>query len=261
MECTGGLMGILQRLKWGDWRAFTREIAIVVIGVLVALAAGDVAENWNWQRKLSVGEAALRREAAENFQYAAEQVTVHPCVEAQLATARRRVLASQAVLHPAPVFSESDWQTYVYRMPSRIYVDTAWQALNSEGTTAYMDGPRRVKYAVTYRQLGDMADRTNQFDIRNARSLLLGEGIALDPATRAVLAGDLMETSGQSQVQSLAAAQVMASLRDLGQAPPAEAVDEFLSKYSGTIRFCKAHGLPMADWRTVLAAQEVEIPK
>ena len=261
MDCTGGVVGILQRLKWGDWRAFTREIAIVVIGVLVALAAGDVAENWNWQRKLSVGEAALRREAVDNFQYAAEQVTVGPCVEAQLATTRRRVLASQADLDRAPVFTESGWQTYVYRMPSRVYVDTAWRALNSEGTTARMDGPRRSVYAATYQQLGDMAYRRNQLDIRNARSLLLGEGIALDPATRAVLAGDLMETSGQSQFQSLVAAQVMGSLRDLGQAPPAAAVDEFLSNDSGTIRFCKAHALPMADWRTVLAAQEVKNPK
>ena len=261
MECTGGLMGILQRLKWGDWRAFTREIAIVVIGVLVALAAGDVAENWNWQRKLSVGEAALRREAVDNFQYAAEQVTVGPCVEAQLEAARSRLLASGSTLDPAPIFSEPDIHAYVYRMPSRPYVDTAWQALNSEGTTAHMDGPRRAAFAGHYQQVNDLVARRSQLDVLSSRSMLLGRRIAMDAATRAALAGDLEETSGQSDSQSLVAIQVMAKLRDLGQAPPAAAVDEFLSKYSGTIRFCKAHGSPIADWRMALVGEEVDIPK
>lgn len=45
---------------------------------------------------------------------------------------------------------------------------------------------------------------------------------------------------------------------DLGQLPAATGVDEFLLKESGTVTFCRAHQLPLADWRKVLAEQEVQ---
>ena len=53
----------------------------------------------------------------------------------------------------------------------------------------------------------------------------------------------------------------MGALRDLGQAPPAAGVDEFLNKDSGTVAFCRAQQLPLADWREVLAQQEATTQK
>jgi len=242
----------LSRLAGGDWRAFTREIAIVVIGVLVALGADDVADGWKWQRKLEAGEDALRREAAFNFTYAAEQVVVGPCIQAQVDAARDRVLASGATLLPAPVFHEPS-HDFVYRLPSRVYVDSAWQALNSDGTTGYMVGARRGSYASFYRQVRDLGFRRDEIDVVTSRLLLLGRAIPLDSATRANLAGDLMQVGGQSRRQTLVAGQIMASMRDLGIAPRAADVDAELADTSGTMEFCKAHGLPLADWKQQLA--------
>lgn len=87
----------MRRFRWGSingWRDFLREIAIIVIGVLVALGAGEVADDWNWQRKVAAAEIKLKREAKDNFFYVAEQVSVGPCIDAQLASLSARVLAS-----------------------------------------------------------------------------------------------------------------------------------------------------------------------
>ena len=35
------------RRKLRDWRDFAREIVIIVVGVLIALGASHVAEQWN----------------------------------------------------------------------------------------------------------------------------------------------------------------------------------------------------------------------
>lgn len=55
----------------GNWRGFFVKIGVVVIGVLIALAAGNVAEAWNWQQKVAKGEKQLLRESQKNMKYAA----------------------------------------------------------------------------------------------------------------------------------------------------------------------------------------------
>ena len=40
------------------WRDFAGEIAIIVIGVLIALGAEQVIESWTWERKVA---GAMRR--------------------------------------------------------------------------------------------------------------------------------------------------------------------------------------------------------
>jgi len=45
-----------------SWRGFIAEIMVIVLGVLIALAAGNVAEDLNWRRKVAAGERQLLRE-------------------------------------------------------------------------------------------------------------------------------------------------------------------------------------------------------
>lgn len=64
------------------WKAFWSEIIIVVLGVMIALAANEVVENWNWQNKVREGELRLRGDMDANFFYAAEINATLPCVNA-----------------------------------------------------------------------------------------------------------------------------------------------------------------------------------
>jgi hypothetical protein len=233
------------------WRAFLGEIAIVVIGVLIALGAQQVVEDWNWRQKVDDAERRLRREASINFRYAAEQVAVGPCLDAQLERLRQRVLASGASLQPAPVFSDSS-SNFVFRAPSRPYQDNVWRAINDDGTPLHFDELIRYLYSQTYTQLDEVRLMTRQSDAAIGRLMVLNEPISLDPATRAQLLLALAEQRGRSRQQSLIAQQVMGTMRDLGQTPAGSVVDQYLDRRSGSVRFCRGQRLPLADWRKEL---------
>lgn len=234
------------------WRRFLLEVAIVVIGVLIALGGGQIAEEWNWRHKVGVAEAQLKWEGEVNFYNSAEQAAVAPCVDAQLAALQARLLASGDVLDPAP-FYEDDIGRYVYRTPSRSYPSVAWRALNADGTAAHLDGWRHDQYSKTYSQVTALEQMSRDADIVLGRLAVLGAAIPLDAGTRAHLLEGIEEQRNRTGLQSLIALQLMGALRDLGVAPPIAEVARIIGE-TGTAKFCREHRLPVADWPAALAA-------
>ena len=47
------------------WREFIHEFTIVVLGVLIALGANQMVENWAWSNKVRHAESAMCLELAE----------------------------------------------------------------------------------------------------------------------------------------------------------------------------------------------------
>ncbi len=243
------------------WKAFWSEIIIVVLGVMIALAANEAVENWNWQKKVATGELKLQREAATNFNFAAEQAAAAPCIAAQLDALLKRLLSSGDVLDPAPIFNDAFTGEFVYRIPTRPYVQSAWQAVNNDGTASHMDDWRQHMSAQLYSQNTDLIERTRtKTAVHRVRSLILSIPIPLNQSTRAILLAELLEQKGHLRLQSLIAVQTMAVMRDLGQAPPSKIVQKFLQNESGTLAFCKAQSLPIADWQQLLDKEPVEAP-
>ena len=240
------------------WKAFWSEIFIVILGVLIALAANEAVEDWNWQRKVAVAETKLQQEAESNFTFAAEQVSAAPCIIAQINALQQRLLSSGNVLDPAPAFTD-DFVTYTFRIPSRPYISSVWQAVNADGTASHINDLRQYLYARLYTQLADMVERTQRTNVLFARSSMLANPIPLDPATRSMLLGELLEQRGHTRLNSIVASQMMGYMRDLGQQPSTKIVQDFLTKESGTMAFCKAQGLPVADWQKVLDKEPVEL--
>jgi hypothetical protein len=233
-------------------RGFFAEIAVVVIGVLIALAAGQLLEEWNWGRKVDAGEQQLLQEARINIEYAAEQVAVQPCLDAQLRVLRDRVLASDATLLPAPVHSDA-LASFVFRTPSRPYSDWIWRALNDDGTVGHMRDDRREILSAVYDSSDKLHELRAQTDLLVGRMSILSHPLPLDPGTRAMLVGALEEQRARSDLQSLVAGQMLGAYRDYGVTFPARA--EVMLKHSGTVEFCRKQGLPLQDWIAVMRAE------
>lgn len=236
---------------------FLREIVVVVIGVLIALYAGNLAEAWNWQHKVAKGERQLVVESRENINYLAEQVAAGPCLQAQLLALRDRVLASGAILQPAPEFTERDSPTssYVFRAPSRPYGDGIWRALNQDGTSMHMDDARQQRYSIVYGQIGLLNGQTDVSDLVTGRLTMLSHPLPLDASSRATLVGALEEQRARAALQTLIARQSLGAYRELGIMSPKAAVSSFLET-SGTVAFCRKHALPLDDWYKVMRAQQ-----
>ena len=66
------------------WRPFAGEVGVIVLGVLIALGAQQVVEDWQWRRETSATRDALYREAADNLAAAVQRSQQQPCVEQRL---------------------------------------------------------------------------------------------------------------------------------------------------------------------------------
>jgi len=243
----------LTRATPGSARGFAAEIAVIVIGVLIALAAGNLAEDWNWKRKVSVGEERLLDEGSGNVRYAAEQVAVGPCVDAQLVQLRTRVLRSGDTLDPAPLHSDPNGRDYVVRMPSRPYYDAIWMALNDDGTSGHMADVRQQRHASVYASVAILQHKRTESDQLTGRLITLVHPLPLDAASRMTLVADIEEQRARSLFQSLVAGQILGHYHRLGSLPTEASVDAFLSQ-SGTVAFCRKSGLPLESWRKVMVA-------
>lgn len=233
-------------------RGFFAEIAVIVIGVLIALAAGQLLEEWNWGRKVDAGKQQLLQEARTNIKFAAEQVAVKPCLNAQLDTLRDRVLSSEASLEPAPVYE--DTSRFVFRAPSRPYPDNRWQALIDDGTSVHMEGRQREALSGIYSAVDVLNHLGQATDLTEGRLMVLSHPLPLDAGTRVMLVASLDEQQARSNLQSLAATQMIIAYRDFGASFPD--LGESLLADSGTVAFCREHGLPLADWLDVTGARE-----
>ena len=120
------------------WRAFWSEILIVVIGVVIALAANEAVENWNWRNKVADGEARLREDTANVFEWSAERYATGPCIDAQLAALIARVMDSGERLDPAPIHTSLNMRR-VLTAPQRPFRFPVWDALVAKTTCACVD--------------------------------------------------------------------------------------------------------------------------
>jgi hypothetical protein len=66
------------------WREFAGEVVVIVLGVLIALGAQQLVEDWQWRHETSATRDALGGEAADNLAAALQRSQLQPCVEQRL---------------------------------------------------------------------------------------------------------------------------------------------------------------------------------
>ena len=77
---------------WHDWRENVREVGIVVLGVLIALVAQQLADDWQWRQKTRSAIAAMRHELLwDDGPQIYHRAISHPCAVAQLDAIRAAV--------------------------------------------------------------------------------------------------------------------------------------------------------------------------
>jgi hypothetical protein len=66
------------------WRAVWWELAIVVLGVLIALAAQQTVEAWNWRAAVAAERVVLRAEVRDNLNSVQDRLVLEPCMTRKL---------------------------------------------------------------------------------------------------------------------------------------------------------------------------------
>ena len=239
------------------WREFAGEVGIIVIGVLIALGAEQLIEQWHWEGKAREARAALKREAIDHYFYAVEWRMSAPCIAAQLDRLERRLDSSGATLDPAPVLSDPGTagikRGYIVRTPDRPYSLSVWQGTVSDGTSAHFSPDDRQAFDFYTRQVADVHE-LNTVVRREAGSLMvMKKPSTLDPEIRLDLQRSIDQLRLDNDEMDLVAGQIVRSIVGLHMAPESRDLDKFVGR-SGTIALCRSQHL------FLLSKQDAEKP-
>ncbi len=132
-----------------DWwrsergRDFARELALIVLGVLIALGIGEVADAVRWRVRVHHAAASMRTESAGNRFNAVERRLVAPCLE-------RRLAEIDTVLRMAWRSGSLPPADAIGRPAARPFETAAWDVATADGTVAHMDRGDARDVALTY---------------------------------------------------------------------------------------------------------------
>ena len=151
---------------WHGWREFLKEYAIVVVGVLTALAAEQVAEKLHERTVAADARAAIRGELALNLAYLRSRAATQGCLD-------KRLSEIQTILdhvHPDGSYERPSW---VGRPQFWSLETVRWDAAAQAGRAALIPAAEVALYSKIYTQLriviAEMA--TEQSDWARLRSL------------------------------------------------------------------------------------------
>lgn len=167
---------------FGDWREFTREFVIIVLGVLTALLAQSAVEAISWREKVRAAMQDMDQELSTgNGPQAFVRLSIHQCLADRLHKLRGLIESGDR----AAVITAIDG----VQLPLRNYNDAAREAANSADITAHMPADRKYGYRIVYaltpemdslheKELEDLADLRSlpasggPMDVQEKRAML-----------------------------------------------------------------------------------------
>ena len=124
-------------------RKFAREVGSVVVGVLIALGIGEIAEAARWKVRVQTSMAAINAELSGNRYNLVERRAQQSCIEQRLA-AIGRLLKEARKSGVLP-----DVQS-VGGLAARMTQGAAYEVAKSEGVPLHMDRARASELATLY---------------------------------------------------------------------------------------------------------------
>jgi hypothetical protein len=120
-----------------NWSDFLKEVGTIVLGVVIALAAGEAADAWNWRQEVSIVEDSLNDELADSLFAAQERTKIADCQRQTLDALDELADKSHGtlVIHNTPVSRNRVWES------------AAWDAAVASGAVAHMPHDTRNTYA------------------------------------------------------------------------------------------------------------------
>ena len=235
------------------WREFVGEVGIIVIGVLIALGAEQVVERVHDRTRADDAMVALRREVAEQDFTASEIEIARPCIDAQLDAIERRLAVGDR--GPLPLYFDAKISSdYVIRIPDRGWNSTTWDSLSGTDVLRRLE-PEYAYHMATFHAQALRQRQTNQ-EARNELFTLNSLAVLMPreegDRMRYIDAARHLRASVGSL--DLVAGQLRDRLAKTNQLLPDGKRQQMLLSDSGTLKFCRAHGLPLAKLRPAIAA-------
>ena len=134
-----------------NWREFLKEYAIIVLGVLTALAAEQAVEWLRWRHEVAIARQSLREEIAVIDRFYGRRALIGPCLERRLEekAARIRDIAANRKAAPLPPDPGTT---------GALLSDAEWQSERSAQTLTHFPRAELALMSRFYAQMGDIRE-------------------------------------------------------------------------------------------------------
>ena len=163
----------------GNWRELAEEVAIIVLGVLIALGAEQLVQRMEWRHKRHAAEEAMRAELRDDDgPQAVIRSAMHPCVQQSLDAIRAG--AEQGAGRDAMRRMIDG-----YRLPFLTWDSLAYQGAMASDISVHMPSETMQLWTSAYAVIPAL-DRANEREFQHLAQLrsLSRTGGALSPAER-----------------------------------------------------------------------------
>jgi len=148
------------------WREFVGEVGIIVLGVLIALGAGEVVENLRHRADARDARAAIQGELEINMARLTSRSAQRPCI-------LHRLGEIQALLDSAATNGSIATPSWVGRPQFWTMQTVRWNAVSQAGRAALLPPKELADYGLMYTIMGDITGvmTAEQADWARLRSL------------------------------------------------------------------------------------------
>ena len=131
------------------WREFVGEVAIIVLGVLIALGAEQAVQSFEWREKVQAAQSDMDNElTAGDGPQAYVRLAIHDCVATRLDSLRASIERGDRTASRKHI--DQVW------LPSRTWDSLAREAATAADIAAHMEHQRMLQYRIAYEMVPDM---------------------------------------------------------------------------------------------------------
>jgi hypothetical protein len=131
------------------WRVFAGEVGVIVLGVLIALGAQQLAESLAWRQKVDAALADMNNELGSgDGPQAYERLALHNCIATHLNNAR--IVIEKGDRPESRKLVDQFW------LPNRTWDSLARDAANAADVAAHMPHERMLQYRIAYEMVPAM---------------------------------------------------------------------------------------------------------
>ena len=130
---------------------------MIVLGVLIALAAQQAVDDWQWRQTVARTKSDLDKSIATSIANIAERAAVDPCLSQRLSDLATKVAASRGTWSADPYRPPGQTKQMVdvvkfavpvaYRAPLRTYLSDVWEQTKAAGVLSHMAPTDIASYA------------------------------------------------------------------------------------------------------------------
>ena len=221
------------------WRDFAWEIAIVFMGVVLALGGERLIQQYNWKQDARQASAAIKAELVEHRLAALERLAVQPCLKGQLKALHEKLFRHQGgtwsgmpmvVNEQATTGAQRRALGYAYRSPEPPWVDEAWQIARVTGALNHLPKDEVSRYARVYRLSNRYLGLQDGENAAAARLSVLARDGPIDAKSRIELLGALAQADHANAYLELGARQQLEFLQPLLSDLPQAEVDQAIAE-------------------------------